>query len=333
MKNILGNDLISVIIPVYNVEQYLEKCINSVLNQTYRNLEIILVDDGSKDSSGDICDKYAKMDSRVSVIHKENGGLSSARNAALDICKGDYILFVDSDDWIRLQMTEVMLAAIKENNADIAICGVGSDTAGKLKNNDIISEHIILTNHELMKEYVTTANVRPTVWNKLYKKKLFDNIRFRIGITHEDSYIMHEVLGKCEKAVYVKQTLYYQFVRIGSITQSGVTKKDFTLFEVSDRLNEYYGKHYPDLVQCTVAKKANDCTVLMARIFIDFDYRHKKDLYRELKNILMKEYEKAAPYVNNLTKLAVNHPLLFRLRNYYYGIRHKIGIIVRSIRG
>lgn len=324
--------LISVIIPVYNVENYLEKCINSVINQTYKNLEIVLVDDGSKDSSGDICDKYSNIDSRVSVIHKPNGGLSSARNAALDICKGDYILFVDSDDWIRLQMVEVMLAAIDKNNADIAICGFGSDTAGKLRNNDIVSEHLCLSNKELMKEYVTTRNVRPIVCNKLYSKELFDDIRFCLGITHEDIYMLHEVLGKCEKAVYVKQTLYYQFVRTGSITQSKVTKKDFTLLEAADRLNRYYSEHYPDLVKYTVAKKANDCAVLMSRIFVDFDYKNKKDIYKELKEILMQEYKKAEPYVNGLTRLAVKHPIIFILQGYYYGIRHKIGLIVRSVK-
>ena len=116
-------EVISVIIPCYNVEKYIDRCMESVLNQTYRELEIILVDDGSTDRTGNICDRYSQIDARVKVIHKENRGLSSARNAGLDICQGDYIFFVDSDDWISHNMYEKMLSSLKSVNADIAVCG------------------------------------------------------------------------------------------------------------------------------------------------------------------------------------------------------------------
>ena len=128
---------ISVIVPVYNVEKYLRKCIESILNQTFREFELILVDDGSTDSSGKICDEYALKDSRIKVIHKENGGASSARNAGLDVAKGEYIGFVDSDDWIEMDMYGELYRLIKENNTDISVCGINNIKDIKYKNENL----------------------------------------------------------------------------------------------------------------------------------------------------------------------------------------------------
>ena len=324
------NLLITVIIPVYNVEKYLKKCVESVLRQTYKNLEIYLVDDGSTDGCPAICDEFAKQDSRITVIHKKNGGLSSARNAALDVCSGDCIMFVDSDDWIRLTMVEKMLDALEANGADVAICEFGSDTAGKLKENPITSDKICLTNYELMKEYVTPANVRPIVCNKLYRRYLFEKIRFPIGLTHEDSYTLHEILGQCQKAVFVKECFYYQYTRYTSITQSTVSEKDLVLFEVDDRLKEYYHENYPDLEKYVLAKKANDSAVLMERILRDFVYRKKRDMYGQLNEIIIQEYKNSTEGLSNSVRLAVENPFKFKFICRISGVKRKLGIFLRS---
>lgn len=324
------NLLITVIIPVYNVEKHLKKCLKSVLGQTYKNLEIYLVDDGSTDGCPAICDAFAKQDTRIKVIHKKNGGLSSARNAALDVYSGDCVMFVDSDDWIRFTMVEKMLNALVTNGADVAICEFGSDTAGNLKENPITSDKTCLTNHELMKEYVTAANVRPIVCNKLYHRDLFEKIRFPIGLTHEDVYISHEILGQCQKAVFVKECLYYQYTRYTSITQSTVSEKDLVLLEVGDRLKAYYHENYPDLEKYVLSKKANDSAVLMSRILRDFVYRKKRNMYEQLKEVVVQEYRLSTEGLSNLAKLAVESPFKFKLKCRISGIKRKAGIFLRN---
>ena len=141
-------DVVSVIVPVYNVEQYIRKCIESILNQTYNKMEIILVDDGSTDNSGIICDEYSKRDKRIKVIHKINGGLSDARNAGLDICTGDYIVFVDSDDYIKNNMIEMLHKDILEKRADISVCSYFFDNDGNIKRKNISTEKFVTAGQE-----------------------------------------------------------------------------------------------------------------------------------------------------------------------------------------
>ena len=171
------DELISIIIPVYKVEKYLEKCINSIIGQTYTNLQIILVDDGSPDNSGKICDKYAKKDSRVEVIHKSNGGLSEARNSGIERAKGKYIGFVDSDDYIKEDMYEVLYNLITRFQADVSICNL-YDVVGDEKNIRNINEGIKEYNRiDILKEVLMDKNIQSYAWNKLYKKELFDNLK------------------------------------------------------------------------------------------------------------------------------------------------------------
>ena len=173
----MEKDLISVIVPVYKVEKYLEKCIESVLKQTYTNLQIILVDDGSPDNCGKICDEYAKKDSRIEVIHKINGGLSDARNVGINRANGRYIGFVDSDDYIKEDMYEKLINLIKEYDADISICNLYDVIDGKeyVRNKDNgIHEYSRI---DILKEILLDKNIQSYAWNKLYKKELFDEIK------------------------------------------------------------------------------------------------------------------------------------------------------------
>ena len=169
--------LISVIIPIYNVEKYLDRCIESVVVQTYKNLEIILVDDGSPDNCPTMCDEWAKKDSRIKVIHKENGGQASARNKALDICTGDYISFIDSDDSILPNMYENMLTVMLENNGDISVCGYMADNGLRVAKTYITDKVKAFNTQEAIEEYFLKESIAPTVTNKLFAAAIFENIR------------------------------------------------------------------------------------------------------------------------------------------------------------
>ena len=213
-------DLISIIVPVYNVELYLERCMTSILNQTYKNLEIILVDDGATDASSKMCDEYAKQDDRIKVVHKANGGLSDARNAGLAIATGSYIGYVDSDDWIELDMYERMHKACVENNAQLSVCRYASEYKDKtvLGGNDTV---VSLNRDELLEVYISGHNeyiIYNSVWSKLFKKELVDGMRFPKGRNSEDIMYTTKAFCKLEKAVYIDSCLYhYVLDREGSI--------------------------------------------------------------------------------------------------------------------
>ena len=207
--------LINIIVPVYNTEKYIRKCLDSIVNQTYRNLEIIVVDDGSTDSSGDICDEYAHKDARIKVIHKENGGVSSARNAALDLCTpgGDLVAFVDSDDWLELNMYETLLEQIYLYNADIATCKISieySDNSRivhkKIKSNICFS---VKDKEELIKNFLNREIYTSSSNDKLYNLKLFSGIRFPVNQFYEDNYLVLEILLRAKKIVVGCDSCYH----------------------------------------------------------------------------------------------------------------------------
>lgn len=179
------DEKISIIVPVYNVEGYLEECINSLIHQTYLNIDIILIDDGSSDSSGEICDKYKKIDNRIQVVHKKNGGVSSARNAGLSLVNTKYISFVDPDDYVSEQFIEKLYNSLIENSADIAVCNFFT-----IKGKNIFEEKEIrdknLNQEEALRLLVKDEIMSSYLWNKLFKRELFNNLQFDIGYRYED---------------------------------------------------------------------------------------------------------------------------------------------------
>lgn len=212
---------ISIIVPVYNVEKYIEKCIDSIINQTFQNLEIILVDDGSKDSSPTICDNYEKKDSRIRVIHKENGGLSSARNAGIDLATGEYIGFIDPDDYIEHDMFEVLYDLIKKYDADLSVCGLidcyGENVKRKITK-DMATDKCV-NKSEAIKIVMEAKESCVSAVNKLYKKEIFnDGLRYEEGKTFEDALIIIDVLMKCNKVAFTNVEGYYYIHRKNSIT-------------------------------------------------------------------------------------------------------------------
>lgn len=212
--------MISVIVPVYNVQQYLERCLDSILRQTYDNLEIILVDDGSTDSSGRICDNYKEKDSRIFVIHKENGGLSDARNAGIEAATGDYIAFVDSDDWIDDDMYEVLYQILQENDADIAECSYRNVFVDHIEEETSNTGECLKADKLFaLENQLAWINFRSIVWNKIFKKNIFKNLRFPIGKFHEDEFIIYKAFYLAEKLVSIDISKYnYIREREGSIT-------------------------------------------------------------------------------------------------------------------
>lgn len=229
-------DLISVIVPVYNVEKYLPQCIDSILNQTEKNLEIILVDDGSLDNSGKICDEFSKKDDRIIVIHKKNNGLSSARNAGLEIARGNYIGFVDSDDWLDKTMYEVLLKLLKENNSDISCCDffktANSNDSIPHIDNEIINSY---NNIESLNNFYNGLYTQTVVaWNKLYKRELFKDISYPVGKIHEDEGTTYKLYYKANKITYTNRPLYYYRITPNSITTSKFNKKRLDIIDVYD---------------------------------------------------------------------------------------------------
>lgn len=235
MQKIQQKDLISIIIPVYNVEAYLDRCVQSVMHQTYQNLEIILVDDGSTDRSGQMCDVYAKSDKRIKVVHKPNGGLSDARNAGLKVATGNYIGYVDSDDWIALDMYERMYSACVENQAELAICRYiteystkdSSPVASTIESNQVVP----LSRDALLKIYICGHDqyvIYNSVWSKLFYRDLVKDMIFPKGRNSEDIMYTTKAFCRLKKAVYI-DTGFYHYVqdRQGSIMNVTKSKRMF----------------------------------------------------------------------------------------------------------
>lgn len=219
----MNTPLITIIIPCYNVEQYLPKCIDSILTQSYTNLEIILVDDGSPDNCGAICDNYAKRDSRIRVIHKTNGGLSDARNTAIDTSRGDYITFIDSDDFIAPDYVECLYNLIKRYNAQIAITTFywfyEKDTP-ILSNIKKGKQPKVLTRDEALTEMFYQKSFDTAACGKLYLRSLFENVRYPKGLLYEDLATTYRLINKCSKVAFVDYKSYFYLLRNNSIEGS-----------------------------------------------------------------------------------------------------------------
>ena len=239
--------LISIIIPVYKVEKYLEKCIQSLINQTYENLQIILVDDGSPDNCGKICDEYAKKDHRIEVIHKSNGGLSDARNKGLEIAKGEYIGFIDSDDYIESDMYEVLYNLLKQYNAYVSICNFYTVSQGKIAIKNAENGIKEYNRIEILKEVLLDNNIQSYAWNKLYKKELFDEIKYPVGKKYEDIGTTFYLLEKCNKVVVTGKPEYYYINRQDSIVNN-VTETTITDYiELIMQRYDYIEKNIKEL--------------------------------------------------------------------------------------
>lgn len=241
-------ELISIIIPVYNVEKYLRECIDSVLAQTYKELEIILVDDGSKDNSGAICDEYAKLDKRIKVIHQKNRGLSGARTAGQEIARGKFITFIDSDDWVREDMMEVLYHDIKYYDADISCIAFEMvyDDGTSVKGTSV-TETQILDRVKALECYLFDGYIGPCICGKLWKKDLWNGIRCPEGKLFEDQYTTYKLLDKANKIIFNPESKYYYRKHDSSIGHSRFSQRTYDLYYGIQEAYEYITNRYSDI--------------------------------------------------------------------------------------
>ena len=240
--------LISVIVSIYNIADYLNRAIESIIRQTYKNLEIILVNDGSEDDSLEVCQSYAKNDKRIVIIDKINEGLSSARNAGINLAKGEYLFFLDGDDFVHLQIIESLYISSQYNNADISICKfITTNVEEKLlwKNEinkkQIINKMKVNTQTEAIDQLLLGDKYVEftVVWNKLFRKEVFYNVRFPIGKIHEDDFVMYKLFSYANIINYLDIELYCYVRRLGSITNRGFSEKEFDKVEAFRQRADY----------------------------------------------------------------------------------------------
>lgn len=240
-------ELITVIVPVYNVEVYLDRCIESIIHQTYANLEIILVDDGSTDGSNEVCTKYQKMDNRIIVVNKANGGLSSARNAGLNIAKGEYVGFVDGDDYVSEDMYENLYRLIKQTTSNISIGGRYRVYDDKCEIEQFRNyPSLIMTKIDALAALMSYSGFDMSVCDKLFERTLFNNIEFPFGKTCEDSFVTYKIFSNASKVAYDKKPYYYYYQRPNSISRnSGVNE---TAIEANYEQLQFISSNYPTLI-------------------------------------------------------------------------------------
>lgn len=293
--------LISVIVPVYNVEEVLNRCIKSIVMQTYTNLEIILVDDGSEDRSGMICDEWAEKDCRVKVIHKKNGGLSSARNYGLDLAKGNYLGFVDSDDYIALDMYESLIINM-DKNIDISCCGTVSLYPERLKQHSLIynkaPKKTVLTNGEAIKELLLLRYLSFSACNKLFKREIFNDIRFPVGKICEDLPAIYEAVKKSKNVVNIGQAKYFYCYRDDSISRKEFSKERIAFALFARDIYKDVCDLYPELKKIAEMRYIENVMFIMCQIkqsnkkeeYNKIFMRFKKLLFRRQINILSNQY-------------------------------------------
>lgn len=240
---------ISVIVPVYNIEECIGRCIDSIRKQTYKELEIILVDDGSTDNSGSICDSYVNKDNRIRVIHQQNRGLSGARNKGLEASTGEYIGFVDGDDWIEEGMYDFLYHILKENEADIAVCGyvIQNSSEADIQEKGNSENVTVYERREAVRAIVEDRRIHSYAWNKLYHRKLFKEIRFPEKRKMEDIATLYKVFMLCERVAVSDIPKYCYCRREGSISQSWDEKMNWDLFSAYLERVDVLGRDYPEL--------------------------------------------------------------------------------------
>lgn len=259
----MKSKIISVIIPVYKVEQYLNQCIASVTRQTYQQLEILLVNDGSPDRCGMMCDEWAKRDQRIKVIHKENGGLSDARNAGLNAARGAYIAFVDSDDLIAPTMMEQLLDALEYESADIAECNYTLFTNEPLaKDNSDYKKVVGYGVKEAMHLLLNEHTFKYTVWNKLYRREIFQSLQFEIGKLHEDVFFTYQAFGLCHRIAKIEDSLYYYRQRSDSIMGSEFSVRNLDSLEARKCQYFYIKANFPELSSKAQSQVLGNCLYL-----------------------------------------------------------------------
>lgn len=321
------NPLISIIIPIYNVEAYLEKCIDSIIAQDYTPLEIILVDDGATDRSREICDKYAKRYENITVLHKKNGGLSSARNAGMGLMQGEYISFVDSDDYIAPDMISTLYTDLTQNNADISCISFLNIFPDRIVKNTNLTEKIILSKKKALECFLFNGYLTPCACGKLYKRELWNNIKFPDGRLFEDQLTIYKILDLAEKVVFNPDPKYFYLKREGSIGHSKFNKKTYDLYQAINEEYDFIVRKYPELkANMSVAKITWELVFINMMIQSD-KYWHDKDLIKGSRKFARENIFSVfrCPYINLTRKIQISlFAYIFDTYQNLYGIYKKI---------
>lgn len=314
--------LISVVVPVYKVEKYLNRCVDSILAQTFTDFELILVDDGSPDNCGDICEEYAKKDNRIHVIHQKNGGLSAARNTGIDWAfensDSKWITFIDSDDWIHPRYLEVLLNAVNDSGLSVSICGY-MQTEGE--ECDINQEKFIAKICKV-EDFFINHNVNAIVaWGKLYKKECFKSIRYPVGKLHEDEFTTYKVLFEFENVAVVEAEMYFYFVNSESIMNSSWNLRKFDVFDAMEERILYFRKK--GLVRLTNWQIKYYCDYLYDRYRYLLGTQESEDKREYLKIMRVYFRKIISKYKNELSISIKEKPWLYeiaypRLMKYYW---------------
>lgn len=301
LNNKIKPPLISVIVPIYKVEKYLGNCIKSIQNQSYKNLEIILVDDGSPDSCPALCDKFAKVDERIKVIHKINGGLSDARNVGIDVATGDYITFVDSDDFLLENVIETLYCLSDKYNADFVMCKKmdcgDDDVIGTIVPPNDSSNIEVFEGHEKMVAYLETNQIETTAWKKLYKRYLFDNLRFPKGKLHEDAFTTYKLVDIASKIVVTDKVGYVYRNNPRSIMNSGFSLKRLHSIEAKQEQLKFIEKKYPELRKFACAEVIYACNFCLKEMAKKNFF--EKDVEKMIQGLYRKYYRQYLA-VNNV---------------------------------
>ena len=302
-----GIPLISIVVPIYKVEKYLEKCVKSITSQTYRNIEIILVDDGSPDNCGEMADNLAEMDSRIIVIHKMNGGLSSARNAGIDVARGEYIGFVDSDDTIEPFMYEKLHSILQKENTKLSVCAVNYVYEdGKVLRKRKMGKNVTFDFCQAIIEMNAHRYFDMGAWSKLYHRSLFENIRFPVGKLSEDYYIMYKLFDKAQRISYLDVPCYNYLQRKNSITRSDKINHDHEYAAYEQMC--YLDKKYPDMK--VVAHTAYASAALTV---YDFYLKNRVKCSLEKLNHFQEVVEENKEYIEKANYLTKSKKIQFAL--------------------
>ena len=308
---------ISIIVPVYNCEKYISNCINSILEQSFKDFELILVDDGSSDRSFEICESFAKKDNRVRAIHQPNSGVSRARNRGLDEAKGEYIGFVDGDDCVDKEMYKRLYKNLADNNADISICGIVNYF---LKKNGItekvrqsqVDGFWIFSGEQALKEALQSRLYSVNPVNKLFKKELFDKLRYPGGKISEDAFLIPVVISKAGKVVYDSKPMYYYLRRENSITTSNFSDRDWDVVEAYKNHLNMVSEKFPNLKKVAKFRYLWSYTYVIDKIMLSENFEN-----------YLRDFKKAFDFIKkNILEIIFNP---------YFSLKRKIAVMVLLI--
>jgi len=306
---------LSIVVPVYNVEKYLPQCLDSLINQTLKDIEIILVNDGSTDRSEEICRTYAERDSRITIVSKPNGGLSDARNNGIRHATADVIGFVDSDDYVDIDMFESLMRAKEQTQAEIAVGGVKMVTnEGEVYQIRAVGRDAVVNRRDAMEELLKSKRITNSVCNKIFDISLFEELEFPVGKLYEDEYVTYKLFDKAEKVAMTNQTFYYYRSSPGSITHKAFSEREFDRIYASQIKVQFIEKAYPDLLVYAERYLVYDCVMALSKMTKyskSYDQLTRDNIRRHLICFLRGDYSKGTKLFATIA--AVSPALAIRL--------------------